>query len=63
MPRDSRKGPADDRDREDYASLDLLDRLEELLEEMDDLNVASRDQVERRIAEIEATLADVEGEG
>ena len=51
------------RDRRDYPVLDLLDRLEELLEEMDELGVTSRDEVERRIGELEARLGDVDGEG
>jgi len=54
--------PNNERDRQDYATLDLLDRLEELLEEMDELGVAGRDDVERRIAELEAQLADVPDE-
>jgi hypothetical protein len=51
-----------DRDRRDYPVLDLLDRLEELLEEMDELGVTTRDDVERRIGEIEGQLRDVVGE-
>lgn len=35
-----------------YPLLDELDRLEDLLEEMDDLKVASRADVERRMAEL-----------
>ena len=35
-----------------YPLLDALDRLEDLLEEMDDLRVASRADVERRMAEL-----------
>lgn len=50
------------RDRRDYPILDRLDRLEELLEEMDELGVTSRDEVERRISELEAQLGDVAGE-
>jgi hypothetical protein len=39
-----------------YALLDQLDRLEELLEEMDELGVASRDDVEQRLAELHAEV-------
>ncbi len=35
-----------------YPLLDELDRLEDLLEEMDDLRVASRADAERRMAEL-----------
>lgn len=42
----------------DYALLDLLDRLEELLEVMDELGVTTRAEVESRMAEIEAQVAD-----
>lgn len=42
----------------DYALLELLDRLEELLEEMDELGVTTRAEVESRMAEIEAQVAD-----
>jgi hypothetical protein len=35
-----------------YPLLDELDRLEDLLEEMDDLGVASRADVERRMADL-----------
>jgi hypothetical protein len=62
MPRPDDAIPANERDRADYALLDQLDRLEELLEAMDELHVTSRDEVERRIAELEAQLDDVAGE-
>ncbi len=51
--------PENERDRRDYPILDQLDRLEELLEEMDELGVSSREEVERRIADLEAQLDDV----
>ena len=61
MPRPPKDAsPGDERDRRDYPILDRLDRLEELLEEMDELGVTSREDVERRIAELEARLADVD---
>ena len=53
--------PENDRDRRDYPILDQLDRLEELLEEMDELGVSSRAEIERRIAELEAQIDDVSG--
>ena len=60
MPREQDLEATSERDRQDYATLDLLDRLEELLEAMEELGVTSRDDVERRIAELEAQLADVQ---
>jgi hypothetical protein len=63
MPRPDDVAPASDRDRADYALLDLLDRLEELLEAMDELGVVSRAEIERRIAKLEAQLEDVADEG
>lgn len=45
-----------------YPILELLDRLEDVLEEMDDLGVASRDDVERRLAELHAEVSDLTGE-
>ena len=39
-----------------YPVLDELDRLEDLLEEMADLGVSSRAEVERRIAELNARI-------
>lgn len=47
-------------DGSDYKILDELDRLEELLEEMDELGVTSRTEVEGRIAILEAKLADLD---
>jgi len=43
-------------DDELYVVLDQLDRLEELLEELDELGVASRGDVERRLAELHAEV-------
>ncbi len=43
-------------DAELYALLDQLDRLEELLEEMDELGVATREEVERRLAGLHAEV-------
>ena len=53
-----RKPPAgvDPHQGELYALLDELDRLEELIEEMDDLGVASRADAERRLAELHARV-------
>ena len=39
-------------DKETYALLDELDRLEELIEEMDALGVSSRLEAEQRLAEL-----------
>jgi hypothetical protein len=39
-------------DDELFALLDELDRLEELIEDMDDLGVSSREQAELRIASL-----------
>lgn len=54
MPAPSPSNP----DRTDYQALDELDRLEELLEEMNELGVSSRDEVEQRIATLEAQIPD-----
>jgi hypothetical protein len=39
-----------------YMVLDELDRLEELIEDMDDLGVSSREEAERRMAELDAQV-------
>ena len=54
----SPRGPAnlDPDDQELYRLLTELDRLEELLDEMADLDVASREDAERRIAELNARV-------
>jgi hypothetical protein len=39
-----------------YVLLDELDRLEELIEDMDDLGVSSREEAERRMAELDAQV-------
>ena len=49
-----------DPDRELLPVLAELDRLEDLLEEMTDLGVSSRADVERRIAELNARVDDAE---
>lgn len=41
----------------------LLDRLEELREDMTDLGVSTLDDIERLMREIEAQLDDVPGDG
>ena len=41
-----------------YRLLDELSRLEDLLEEMDELGVASRADIERRLAELNARVDD-----
>jgi hypothetical protein len=46
--------------RSEYQALDELDRLEELLEEMDELGVTSRDEIEQKIADLEAQIPDVD---
>ena len=54
--------PSTNSDRTDYKALDELDRLEELLEEMDELGVASRAEIEERIATLEALVPDLDGD-
>jgi len=49
-----------DADRELLPVLEELDRLEDLLEEMTDLGVSSRADVERRIAELNTRVDDAE---
>ncbi len=44
-----------------YPLLDELDRLEDLLEEMDDLKVESRADVERRMAELNDAIDRLSG--
>lgn len=44
-----------------YPLLDQLDRLEDLLEEMDDLGVASRSDVERRMADLNEEIDRLSG--
>lgn len=39
-----------------YALLEELDRLEELIEDMDSLGIVSREEAERRIAELDARV-------
>ena len=54
---------AADQDGEDlYPLLDELDRLEELLEEMEELGVASRADIERRMAELNARVNELSEE-
>ena len=53
-PRDS--GQRDPQEQELYELLTELDRLEELLDEMADLDVSSREDAERRIAELNARV-------
>ena len=45
-----------------YPLLDELDRLEELLEEMEELGVASRADIERRMAELNARVSELSHE-
>lgn len=51
MPKQPRRGTAST-DADLYALLDQLDRLEELLEEMAELGVASREEIEHRITDL-----------
>jgi hypothetical protein len=44
----------------EYELLDLLDRLESLVEDMDDLAVTTRDEAEAQIAMIHKRLDDME---
>lgn len=43
-----------------YTLLETLDRLEELLEDMDEFGVASRDDIEVRMREIHARVDELE---
>jgi hypothetical protein len=43
-------------DREAYRLLEELDRCEALLEDLDDLGLASRDEIERHMAELHERL-------
>jgi hypothetical protein len=43
-------------DREEYRLLEELDRCEALLEEMDELGVTTRDDIERRMAALHERL-------
>jgi uncharacterized small protein (DUF1192 family) len=52
--------PSASSDRIAYNALNELDRLEELLEEMDELGVSSRGEIEQRIATLEALIPDVD---
>ena len=45
-----------------YPLLEELDRLEELIEEMDDLGVNSREDIERRLAELHDEVSQITGE-
>lgn len=57
MPNDE----AGKRDAAVYPLLDQLDRLQEILEAMDDLGVDSRAEVERRMAELDAEIDRLSG--
>ena len=56
----STDGPARTSPGSDYERLDLLDRLEELREDMIELGVSSREEIEARIATLEAEVADAD---
>lgn len=47
-------------DAPDYDALLLLERLESLLEEMEELEVSSREEIEARIAALHQTLDEEE---
>ena len=53
-------GRPTDPDREILPVLEELDRLEDLLEEMTELGVSTRTDVERRIAELNARVDEAE---
>ena len=53
--RDASSGPG-----ELYRLLETLDRLEELLEDMDELGVSSRDDIEARMREIHVRVDELE---
>lgn len=44
----------------DVRLLEELDRLEDLLEEMDELGVATRIEIEARLASLEAQIGDID---
>ncbi len=48
-------------DAPDYDALLLLERLESLLEEMEELEVSSREEIEARIAALHQRLDEEEG--
>jgi hypothetical protein len=48
--------PKDQPTNDLYVLLDELDRLEELLEDMDDLGVSSRAEAEQRMTELDALV-------
>ncbi len=59
----SRGTPEQDRQGgELYALLEELNRLEDLLEEMTELGVESRDEAERRLADLNARVDHFSGE-
>lgn len=45
----------------EYDLLDLLDRLEELLEDLDEFGIASRAEAETLMAQVRQRLDDLEG--
>ena len=55
MPKQPRSDHAS-ADAELYALIDQLDRLEELLEEMNEFGVANREEIEHRIADLHAQV-------
>lgn len=57
MPDDDQRA----RDAAAYPLLTELDRLEDLLEEMDDLKVATRDDIEHRMAKLNAEIDRLSG--
>jgi hypothetical protein len=62
MSRENLKGPETDElnddfePEEEYDDLELLDRLESLLEDMEDLHVTTRAEIEQRIVELHSKL-------
>jgi len=58
----ARDANADRNEQELFALLTELDRLEELLEDMQDLGVENVDDIERRIAELNARVDALSGE-
>jgi hypothetical protein len=53
------RSPNEDQPADLYALLEELDRLEELIEDMDSLGVHSREEAERRIAELDARVEEI----
>ena len=54
--------PDESEEQELHALIEELDRLEDLLEEMEELGVNDRADIERRLAELNARVDELSGE-